>query len=97
MDQPKLFCGILLNKQLLEEFKKAPAYITSQFIKTSDPDYLSFIEYSNTPYLGKILGDDCNPDDFDHLEQNIYSLLKKIIPNVSPQENPPVLFPVSSL
>lgn len=89
----QLFLGFPVDELYAEELSKANPYVVAQFIQ-KEGDYLREITYQDMRFFGKFLGHIAELQQIELLEANIYSLLKKLVPNFSYQEIPLYLFPI---
>lgn len=93
LDQ-RLFLGLPLTPSYFDQLKKLPPPLLATFIQRESPDYLQEIESEGIKYLGKYLDSPFDMANLDSLETNIYSLLKRLIPDYSYEEHPLLLLPV---
>lgn len=89
----QLFLGFPVDKLYGEELGKANPHIVAQFIQ-KEGSYLREITYQDMRFFGKFLGNFTELRKVTLLEANIYSLLKKLVPNFPYQEIPLYLFPI---
>lgn len=89
----ELFLGFPINKAFAEATAKLDPKITLLFIGDSD-EYLRQVAYQDVVYWGKNIGEICDVDKLELIESNIYSLLKKIVPDYPYAETSLLLFPL---
>lgn len=87
-----LFLGYRLDKPLQYSMEQN-CHIAAFFIG-EQKDCLREIEYQNGRYLGKFLGKRVDLNSLELLQENIYSILKKINSDLSCKAVPLVLFPI---
>lgn len=75
-----LFFGFPLNSVYQDTLNKIPSNLRSLFIQNHS-DYLQQVEYNGSVYLGKNLGPYIEYNTLDMAEANIYSLLRRLIPD----------------
>ena len=73
--------------------KKIPDEIVGQFIN-EEGVYLTQAENAGMTFIGKFGDSLATFQELEHLEANIYSLLKKLVPNFPYEETPLYLFPL---
>lgn len=93
MPDYQLFYGIPVDKLLSEELTKINPTLKAIFIQ-SNSDYLQEITFKDKKYLGKFVGKICSLQSLELFENNIYSLLDKIVPEYPFRQQPIVLFPI---
>jgi hypothetical protein len=91
-----LFLGMPLNEFYIKSLDQLDIEIKKIFISDQKHPYLQQIKIENTHYIGKFLGALSSVAEIELLEKNIYSILKKMIPNHSHEEIPLVLLAVPS-
>ncbi|MGK5594124.1 MAG: hypothetical protein ACSNEK_02045 [Parachlamydiaceae bacterium] len=89
----ELFLGYPLSKDLAEKFSNVKKELLALFIQ-SHPDYLQETVYRGQRYLGKRVGSIADLDALFLLQENILSLLKKIVPDHSYHKKALILFPL---
>ena len=89
----ELFVGFPVDLLFAKELVKANPNVVSTFVQETG-DYLCEYTHNNIRYLGKRAGKNITLAQLDLLEKNIYSLLKKIIPEFPYDETPLYLFPI---
>src|SRR5438105_1590338 len=90
----KLFLGFPIEHDFSLKLDKVNPEIVSLFVKKGG-DYLEKINFKGVSYLGKFVGDIADGTALELLEANIYSLLKKLVPEYSYEKIPLLLFPYS--
>lgn len=93
MLEVQLFLGFPVDKIFSQELEKINPVIAKQFIQRGE-NYLQEITHDGMPFLGKYAGKMATPLQLELLEANIYSLLRKIVPDFSYQEVPLYLFSI---
>lgn len=95
MKMPKyeLFLGLPIKGELAEALGVADEAVKKIFIKDEEKKYLEQIHSNGTDYLGKFVGAKCDLQKLHGVENNINSLLARIVPNYSCPESPLKLFP----
>lgn len=91
----ELFLGFPIDENFKLKLSKADPSLLSIFIQNNQ-NYLHEVVYNDVHYLGKFAGKINDYATLDLLSGNIYSLLKKIIPNYQYEKVPLILFPVES-
>jgi len=86
-----LFIGIPLREIEIDQLKILPTPLLAAFIKDQPSDYLQKIESDGISYLGKFIEVPYNVSNIQSLEQNILSLLRKLLPDFSSEDNPLLL------
>lgn len=91
-----LFLGIPLSDAYQQALDRLPAAERELFIQNQDSAYLQKVENEGIEYLGKYLGFPIEMATLEMSYSHVYSLLKKLIPSFSYEENPLLLlaFPV---
>lgn len=89
-----LFLGFPIDDDFDQHLKKVDTQLLEHYVGNGD-DYLKEVFFHNTRYLGKFAGRGSHLADLDLLEENIYSLLKKIVPQYPYEETSLVLFPAT--
>lgn len=90
----QLFLGFPLEKDFVELLNQINPYLRDLFIKKNG-DYLQEIDFNQINYLGKYAGFIIDSQALEQLEDHIYSLLKKLVPNYPYHKGNLVLFPIS--
>lgn len=85
-----LFLGFPIDDLLAQKLNSVAPIILQSFISEGD-HYLKEIMDQGTRYLGKYVPSCIEVSELDHVEANIYSLLKKIEPNYPFHQQPLVL------
>lgn len=91
--------NFFLGFPMREDFAKAVAKLDPKFIQLfvgENDEYLKQATYKDVIYWGKNVGEIGDVDKLELLESNIYSILKKIVPDYPYQEIPLLLFPLVS-
>ena len=91
----ELFVGFPVDSLFAKELDKANSSVVSTFIQDAG-DYLHDYTHNDIRYLGKRAGRNLTLTQLDLLENNIYSLLRKIVPDFPYDETPLYLFPIES-
>lgn len=87
-----LFLGYRLDAPLQDSLEQN--FQIAAFFIGERQDCLREIEYQNERYLGKFLGKRVDLNSLELLQENIYSILKKINSDLSCKTVPLVLFPI---
>jgi hypothetical protein len=90
----ELFLGFPVDPTFTKELSQIDPQLVALFIQNDD-NYLKEIVYHDVRYLGKFAGKISDTSDLKLLEANIYSLLKKMIPDYPYENVPLVLFPAA--
>lgn len=90
----QLFLGFPVDADFARELDKIRPEVLGQFIQNGEP-YLQEICFHSTRYLGKFAGKGSHLSDLDLLDTNIYSILKKLVPQYPYKDTSLVLFPVN--
>ena len=93
MFEVQLFLGFPVDTLFSQEMEKANPNVVAQFIQ-KEGDYLREIFHNDMTFLGKEIGKIVSLPQLELLEENIYSLLKKVVPEFPYQETPLYLFPI---
>lgn len=94
MIEAKLFLGFPVDDDLDLLLKKINPQFKSFFIQNNS-DYLQEMTFKNRLYLGKLVENRGSISDLELLENNIYSLLKKIVNDYPFEKKPLLLFPIT--
>ncbi len=89
---PTLFCGVKFTLSMENAIAHLPAKLYKQYIG-SDLNHLSQIEKNQVLYLGKFLDSTFPYSELTLQETNIYSILKKLLPDFNPNLHPIMLVP----
>lgn len=82
-----LFLGFPVDPLFAEKLKKANPALLNAFIQEGGED-LCEINYRQMRYIGKRLGSIISLDNLELLEKNIYSFLKRLVPDFPYEEAP---------
>ena len=74
--------------------KVVAIYVTHEGSCVSEAVYLQEFVHHETRYLGKFLGSKTDLSSLELLEENIYSILKRLVPSYPYLDVPLKLFPV---
>lgn len=91
----ELFVGFPVDSLFAKELDKTNPNVVSTFIQEAG-DYLHDYTHNDIRYLGKHAGKNLTLIQLDMLEINIYSLLRKIVPEFPYDETPLYLFPIEA-
>lgn len=80
MKEVELFFGLPIDKTLERELKEVDEAVLSIFIRPEEA-YLQEATLQGKRFLGKSIGTAVDFNHLELLETNIYSLLKRILPN----------------
>lgn len=92
MERVELFYGFPLSSEFEQKLSQVNPDIRSFFIK-NHPDYLKKIQEKNQIYLGKTVGEEIDLETLTLIQNNIFSLLKKIVPDFTYTTDTLILFP----
>ncbi len=95
MLKSRVFLGVKELPALQAQLKKKSPQFLELFIQ-DDPDYLQRVEHQGQPYLGKFLDSHVDLSHLDLIESNVYSLLRRVVPEYPFQESILELFPVTT-
>lgn len=95
MFKVNLFLGFPVDDLYVKALENVNPMVVAQFINEEE-GYLSDIMHSNMRFLGKNVGTVVVLPKLELLEANIYSLLKKLVPDFPYQEAPLYLFPLEN-
>lgn len=93
MYQSDFFLGLPITSFLSKGLDLVDPARLAFFIQKNNDTYLQELYHEETPYLGKYAGKMSDLVSLQLLQNNIYSLLRQIIPDYSYDEIPLVLFP----
>jgi hypothetical protein len=93
MHKAYLFLGFVINEAFAHELNQINPILKKMFIQEGE-EYLHEILYRERPYLGKFVPPLSDLSSIESLEINIYSLLRKLVPDYPYAEHPLTLFPV---
>lgn len=93
MFEKEIFIGFPVDSLFEKELAKANQNVVAAFIQESN-DYLQECLYENQRYIGKKAGANLSIAQIQLLEKNVYSLLRKIVPDFPYEETSLYLFPV---
>lgn len=93
MYNAQLFLGFPANKDFNLALQKVNPAVLAMFIQDNE-SYLSEITWEGSRYIGKYLDHVADLQTLELLEANIYSLLKKLVPDFPCRQIPLCLFPV---
>lgn len=87
----ELFFGFPINEKFKARLQEVNPYFLSLFIREGD-DYLQQVTFNHEQFLGRKIGQASQLSKLESLQVNIYSILKKLVPDFSVEEIPLVLF-----
>lgn len=93
MIEVELFLGYPVDEGFRDLLKAIDPAFYSQFIG-NNPDYLQEMKVSHGFFLGKKIGQEVDIERLKLAEENIYSLLKRLLPEYPLKDTPLVLFPI---
>ena len=89
-----LFLGFPVDRAYARSMEAVdPTLLELFFHNSNDCDYLSEVTNDGVRYLGKYAGENNRVADIALLQNNIYSILKKLIPDYTYETVPLILFP----
>lgn len=89
----KLFFGLLVNEEFANHLSKVNPDLLALFIQNKE-DYLSDITVENMRFIGKYIDKAVDLTSLELLQLNIYSIVKRILPEYTCENNPLILFPL---
>lgn len=92
MYSARLFLGFAVDPIFAEKLEKANPALLKEFIQ-DDGDYLCEIHHRQLHYIGKQLGHIVSMDQLELLENNIFSFLKRLVPEFPYEETQLYLIP----
>lgn len=94
MKMPKyeLFLGFPVEKGFSQALEGVDDKVKEAFIKGGE-HYLTEVQSGKTKYLGRFIGAKCDLQKLHNVEDNIYSLLKRLTPDFPFNKTPLKLFP----
>lgn len=87
MYRVELFLGFPVDDLFALQLENANHNLVKEFTKEND-QYLSEIRYKEMRYIGKKAGSIATLSQLELLQENIYSLLKRLVPNFPYEESP---------
>ena len=94
MLEPHLFIGFAVDDEIEKGLHRANPHAVDLFIQNNS-EYLHEAHAADTRYLGKYLTAAHNIEQLRMVENNIASLITKLVPNFDPTATTPVLFAVA--
>jgi hypothetical protein len=91
---PNLFLGFPIEESFEKKLNLTNPYIVSLFVKKNG-DYLQEVTFKTRKYLGKFVGHMTDFSELELIEANIFSILKKLVPDHPYDQTPLVLFTLS--
>lgn len=92
MFDSELFLGFPVDPLFAVALGKTNPFAVKQFL--GGGDYLTDLTHNDMRYLGKFLGKISTLPQLELVENNVYSLLKRVVPNFPYQETPLYLFTI---
>jgi len=92
MLEVRLFFGFPIGAAFASALQNLNPEITALFIREEDA-YLQEVYYRERRYIGKYIGHKTELANLELLEANIYSILKKLVPDFPYKDEPLILFP----
>jgi len=93
MFEMQLFLGFPVDAIYASELEKVNPNLVSQYVQDSD-DYLREVIQNELRFLGKNIGKIITLSQLELIEANIYSVLKKLVPDYPYEETPLYVFPI---
>lgn len=93
MFDAELFMGFPITSEFALLLDSVSPEIKKLFIQ-ENPDYLREVSHNGHSYLGKFAGKIGEASSLELLENNIISLLKKLVPDYPYQQSSLVIFPI---
>jgi len=94
-DSIALFLGCPIDDHLENELQAVDPKILNLFLQSDE--YLTKIVYNDMNFLGKYTNTTSNSSELTLLQDNIYSILKKVLPKYPFENKPLVLFPFTPI
>lgn len=94
MSEVKLFLGYAIDRQFADLLAETKPQFAALFINAEE-NSLCEVQHNGIYYLGKFPPQNCDLSMLHLLEDNIYSLLNKLIPEYPFQKVPLLIFPIS--
>lgn len=91
----QLFLGFPVDDLYSKQLDQVNPNLVKAFIQENE-DYLTETHYNEMRFIGKVVGEIIALPQLELLEQNVYSLLKKIVPDFPYKEVPLYLFPIKN-
>lgn len=88
----QLFLGFLVDEIFRSALEEVDEEVKIFFIQ-NDENYLQRVRHNGVLYLGKFLGHKSDLESLRSVEENIYSLLSRLVPNYDFKKTPLRLFP----
>lgn len=88
-----LFLGFAVDQLYVDKLAQVNPHLLETFIQ-KDGEYLSEVQHNEIRFLGKHVGKIVALPQLELLEANIYSLLKKMVPDFPYEEAPLYLFSI---
>lgn len=88
----QLFLGFLVDEIFRSALEEVDEEVKIFFIQ-NDENYLQRVRHNGVLYLGKFLGHKSDLESLRTVEENIYSLLSRLLPNYDFRKTPLRLFP----
>jgi hypothetical protein len=92
----ELFLGFSVDESFSKALSSIDPQVKNLFIRSDTHDYLQEVAYNDRRYIGKFVGEITDSKQLKLIESNIYSLLKKIIPDYPSEQVSLQVFPVQS-
>ncbi|MEI8125559.1 MAG: hypothetical protein WCG42_07395 [Parachlamydiaceae bacterium] len=89
-----LFLGFPVDASYAQKLRGADPVLVGVFIHGANGEYLSDVQNEGCRYLGRFIASSVTVADLSLLEQNIYSILKKVTPHERVDLVPLVLFTI---
>lgn len=90
----KVFFGFSVEKSDLEIIKSLSPYLRDLFIQNRDLNYLQFVRFEESLYLGKYLDEEVSIETLESMKKNILTIAKNLSDRLFSEQREPVLFPV---
>lgn len=92
---PQLFLGFPVDEACSQQLKMQNKSILDTFLSEGDT-YLKQLNSNGVEYIGKFVGEISDLESLELLEKNIYSLLRRILPDYEFKKRPLILLTISN-
>ncbi len=96
MFSASLFLGFPLSASSSQALAQINPQLMKMYISDQEDSYLNEVTFEGATYIGKYVGEIATVSELELLQQNIYSILNKMIPNHTCESVPLILFAAPS-